>query len=94
MQNTSDAFVYIAENVVKTVVTIKSTRVVTASDMEKFHDRNELKDFFKFKIPREFKQQGSGSGIIISDEGYILTNVHVVDKSDKIRVLLHDKPWH
>ncbi|MDO1451043.1 Do family serine endopeptidase [Rhodocytophaga aerolata] len=35
--------------------------------------------------------QASGSGVIISQDGYILTNDHVIDKADEIEVTLHDK---
>lgn len=34
---------------------------------------------------------GSGSGVIISDDGYIVTNNHVIDKAQKIKVVLNDK---
>ncbi|MFO7871343.1 MAG: DegQ family serine endoprotease [Kiritimatiellia bacterium] len=40
--------------------------------------------------PREYKQRGQGSGFIISRDGYILTNHHVVGDADKITVTLHD----
>jgi serine protease Do len=40
---------------------------------------------------RQHKQQGQGSGFIISNDGYILTNNHVVDKADKITVYLSDE---
>lgn len=40
---------------------------------------------------RQYKQQGQGSGFIISKEGYILTNNHVVEDADKIRVILSDE---
>lgn len=40
--------------------------------------------------PREFRQQGSGSGTIIDKEGHILTNNHVVGEADKITVSLLD----
>jgi serine protease Do len=36
-------------------------------------------------------QQASGSGVIISDDGYVVTNNHVIDGADKIEVILHDK---
>lgn len=40
--------------------------------------------------PRQHKQQGQGSGFIISKDGYILTNYHVVADADKITVTLSD----
>ncbi len=48
--------------------------------------------FFKDKFPdREFKQQGLGSGVIVDKDGYILTNNHVVEGADEIKVILGDK---
>lgn len=48
-------------------------------------------DRFFGDIPqREFKQRSLGSGFIISDDGYIFTNNHVVEKADKILVKLSD----
>lgn len=38
-----------------------------------------------------FEQRGSGSGVIISDDGYIVTNNHVVNGAEKIEVILNDK---
>lgn len=40
-------------------------------------------------VPRE--QQGSGSGVIISSDGFIVTNYHVVENADQIQVTLNDK---
>ena len=42
------------------------------------------------RVPREFKQRGLGSGVIVSADGYILTNHHVIDGADSIRVELTD----
>ena len=39
---------------------------------------------------RPFRQQGAGSGFLISKDGYILTNSHVAGDADKITVRLHD----
>ncbi|HXW84946.1 MAG TPA: DegQ family serine endoprotease [Candidatus Binataceae bacterium] len=43
------------------------------------------------QIPREFKQKGLGSGVIVSPDGYILTNNHVAGSAEEIHVTLMDK---
>jgi serine protease Do len=54
-----------------------------------------LRDFFGDDLENYHRQQGpsagSGSGVIISSNGYIVTNNHVIDKADKIEVVLDDK---
>ncbi len=60
---------------------------------EFFHFPDEdLKEFFEFRIP-EIPQplRGQGSGVIITEDGYILTNRHVVRNAAKIQVTLHDQ---
>jgi len=52
---------------------------------QKFFD-----EFFGGMPDREYKQRGLGSGVIINNEGYILTNEHVVNNADKITVTLPD----
>ncbi len=44
---------------------------------------------YQQRAPQEVR--GAGSGVIISDDGYIVTNNHVIDKADKIQVHLNDK---
>ncbi len=41
--------------------------------------------------PRDFESKSLGSGFIISSDGYILTNTHLVDAADEINVKLTDK---
>jgi serine protease Do len=45
----------------------------------------------RFNIPKERREQSLGSGVIISPEGYILTNNHVIDGATDIKVTLVDK---
>jgi serine protease Do len=53
--------------------------------------RDFFERFFGDQMPKEFEQKGLGSGVIISKDGYILTNNHVVEGSDEILVKLSDK---
>jgi serine protease Do len=47
--------------------------------------------FFKDQMPKDFKQQSLGTGFIIDKDGFILTNNHVVEKADEIKVKLSDE---
>ncbi|MEI8137785.1 MAG: trypsin-like peptidase domain-containing protein, partial [Bacteroidota bacterium] len=43
------------------------------------------------KRQQNYSQEGSGSGVIISNDGYIVTNNHVIAGADKIEVILNDR---
>jgi serine protease Do len=88
----------LAERANGSVVNISATRVTERSQWpfgDLFGKDNPLEDFFdRFfgeQMPRKFKQRGLGSGFIIDKDGYILTNNHVVEKTDEIKVILSDE---
>ena len=80
----SKAFIEVAEKSTPTIVQIQ---VVAENKGEDPHSN--LFPFPFFDMPKE--QRGSGSGIIISADGYILTNNHVVENATHLNVGLTDK---
>src|SRR5216110_1979882 len=83
-----DAFVAVAEHVRPEVVFIRSQHVERAQDQRLPPG---FEDFFPNLRRRPQVEQGSGSGFIVSADGYILTNNHVVAGADKVTVRLYDK---
>lgn len=85
--NFNNAFIEVAEKVTPSIVQIRVISRVDRDDSQNdpFHFFMPFRD----DIPRE--RQGSGSGVIISDDGYILTNNHVVENASQVSVDLYDR---
>jgi serine protease Do len=96
------AFVEVAKKVQPSVVNVTTEKTITMKPWDRygedFFKGSPFEDFFKgFGItPREkgkeyrHKQRSGGSGVIVDKEGYILTNNHVVEGADKIKIRLND----
>ncbi len=94
----SEALSEVAAVSTPSVVNISTTRVIKPQDEAPFDffDDPFFRRFFGDQLPRqdapkEHKEQSLGSGVIVSADGYIVTNNHVIEKAQEIRVLLGDK---
>jgi serine protease Do len=81
-----------------TVVNISTTQSMKSPVTPQIPNLPEDDPFYEFfrrfipnPGPREFQSQSLGSGFVISTDGYVLTNAHVVDAADEITVKLNDK---
>jgi len=95
---TAKSFVEIAKIVKPAVVNIAASRSGKGDGPQSspfddpFFRRFFGEEFFKREQPhRERKERGQGSGVIVDPNGLIITNNHVVNKADDIRVILSDK---
>jgi S1-C subfamily serine protease len=83
----------IVKKAAPSVVTIYSTRTVRELPMENpFRNNPMFRQFFgdQDDQPHSRREEGLGSGVIISPDGYILTANHVVDGADEIKVSIAD----
>jgi len=82
----------IVKRVAPAVVTIGAARVVAAAGNPLFNDPF-FRRFFgpEFGAPRERVQRALGSGVIVDPSGLIVTNNHVIEGADEVKVTLADK---
>jgi S1-C subfamily serine protease len=96
------AFVEVAKKVQPAVVNVTTEKTITMRPWERYGEDffrgSPFEDFFKgFGFPprekgKEYrqKQRSGGSGVIVDKEGYILTNNHVIEGADKVKIKLND----
>jgi serine protease Do len=87
----------VLKNVLPSVVNISSSKIVKAGhEMGQGQMDPFFQQFFgggqgQFQVPKDRREKSLGSGVIVSPEGYILTNNHVVDGATEVKVTLSDK---
>ena len=89
-----NAFASVADQVEPSVVTVIATktfrpRTADASPDQRDEDAPRL-PFGHPALPRAFRSEGTGSGVILTSDGWVLTNDHVIGQADKVTVRLHD----
>ena len=97
LSKTNKAMAEVVAAVKPSIVNISSTKTVKGGGISSpFSNDPFFKRFFgddpRFaERSREFKQSGLGSGVIVNQDGYILTNNHVIRGADEIKVTFSDK---
>jgi serine protease Do len=92
----ASSFAPVLKKVLPSVVNISSSKIVKADPQMDARMDPFFRQFFgeeggPLNVPKDRREKSLGSGVIVSPEGYILTNNHVVDDATSVRVTLSDK---
>jgi serine protease Do len=89
----SDGLADVASQVTPTVVNISTTKTIKPDEqLNPFFEDPFFHKFFGVpEHPRAYKERSLGSGVIVSSDGYIITNNHVIEGASEIKVVLPNK---
>ncbi|HEV2350732.1 MAG TPA: DegQ family serine endoprotease [Terriglobia bacterium] len=93
LESQNRAYERIAETVTPAIVSIQSTQVIKVQQSPMLNDPF-FRQFFGNafpNVPREQREHALGSGVIVSPDGYIVTNNHVIKNATDIEIQLSDK---
>jgi serine protease Do len=95
LEKVNQAFARIAKSVTPSIVNIQTTQVIKVQQSPFFNDPF-FRQFFgdmlgPYAIPREQREHALGSGVIVSPDGYVVTNNHVIAHATSIEVMLPDR---
>jgi Do/DeqQ family serine protease len=95
LQAAQDGYAAVAHAVMPAVVNISSLKVIRTYAYSPFLVDPFFRDFFGEEfpglvVPREQREMSLGSGVSVDDRGTILTNLHVVEQAQEVKVALAD----
>ncbi len=88
--STQRAFIEVSAKVTPSVVNIRAARISSAEELGSLFEHF-FGDMFRDRPRPQRREQSLGSGVLISEDGYILTNEHVVKGAAEIKVKLSDQ---